>query len=235
MNSHRIRLHLFRGIFIVAVFTGGFATGYFSEKFSLRPKSTRMDSVSDTTVSIFVDREPFMGKEKAPVVMVLFSDYQCPYSKKFWSEIKDPIKKYIKSGHVKLVHKDRPLSSEQNGLSFQTALMARCSGDNYSFWDIYNAFFDNQRCLGCVGPSNILASIGVNKKRIDECLQRGDKVKTVSFNISEANLLGVHSTPSIIIGSQISSEAGVLKGKVFEGMRSWNEVEHLIIKHLEES
>ncbi len=85
----------------------------------------------------------FLGSENAPVVLIEYGDYQCPFCTKWWEEVKPfVVKEYINTGKVKMVYKDLVFLGPE---SFSAALAARCAAEQNSFWTYHDALYEVER------------------------------------------------------------------------------------------
>lgn len=90
---------------------------------------------------------PVMGKESAKVTVIEFSDYQCPFCSRFYSQTEGQIKKeYIDKGLVKFYYRDFPLSQIHPGAQ-KAAEAARCAGDQNKYWEYHDLLFQNQQTI----------------------------------------------------------------------------------------
>ncbi len=95
-------------------------------------------------LSLTNDKDPTMGDENAPIVMLEFSDFQCPFCGKFWAETLPQIEKnYVDTGKVLFVYKDFPLR-EIHPFAQKAAEAALCAGDEGNFWEYHDELFKNQ-------------------------------------------------------------------------------------------
>ncbi len=95
-----------------------------------------------TTVDI--GNLPVMGNQGAKVTMIEFSDYQCPYCERHFTQVEPQIKKdYIDTGKVKFYYRDYPLSQIHPGAE-KGAEAARCAGDQGKYWEYHDLVFQNQ-------------------------------------------------------------------------------------------
>lgn len=87
---------------------------------------------------------PVMGKESAKVTVIEFSDYQCPFCGRFYTQTEGQIKKeYVDTGKVKFYYRDFPLSQIHPGAQ-KGAEAARCAGDQNKYWEFHDLVFTNQ-------------------------------------------------------------------------------------------
>jgi protein-disulfide isomerase len=101
------------------------------------PTETKRETVA-------VGNLPIQGSEGAKVTIVEFSDYQCPFCERHYTQTESQIKKeYIDKGLVKFYYRDFPLSSIHPGAE-KGAEAARCAGDQNKYWQFHDAVFENQ-------------------------------------------------------------------------------------------
>jgi len=145
---------------------------------------------------------PFRGSEKAPVTIVKFEDFECPFCKSVQPTLAAVLKKY--DGKVRLVHKDLPL--EQIHPQAQLAAeAARCAGEQGKFWDYHDTLYRNSPKLGAADLKGYAKQIGLNASPFDQCLASGKYKASVQNDLSEGAQLGLTGTPSFFInGREIS-------------------------------
>lgn len=162
--------------------------------------------------------DPALGDEKAPLTIVMFSDYECPYCKRFHDEVLPRLKEeYIEKGIVRLIHKDLPLPFHST--ADPAARAARCSADNKEYWKVYSALFRDQGCLSCLGPSQIIQNVSTNNKsKLEDCIKSKRISLAIASNASEAALNNIKATPTFIIGP---SDEEIASGEIIEGALPW--------------
>lgn len=90
---------------------------------------------------------PVMGKESAKVTLVEFSDYQCPFCERHFTQTESQLKsEYIDKGLVKFYYRDFPLSQIHPGAQ-KAAGAARCAGDQNKYWEYHDLVFQNQQSI----------------------------------------------------------------------------------------
>jgi len=158
-----------------------------------------------------------MGSPTAPVTIVEFSDFECPYCKRFHDETLPKLKQdYIDKGLVRFIHKDLPLPFHENAHS--AAIAARCAQEDGKYWEAYRALYNQQNCLTCKGPLAITATTGIKKDKLERCSQDKRINQAVNINTSEAELNGIRATPTFVIGQ---SNQTLHSGKIVEGAIPW--------------
>ena len=158
---------------------------------------------------INIEGAPYKGNENAPVIMVEYSDYECPFCGKFYAETLPQIEsEYITSGKVKLVYKDFPLSFHPNAQ--KAAEAARCAGEqkgNDGYWAMHDKIFENQQALSIGSFRQWANEIGLNIQQFDSCLQSGKMAALVKKDMDEGQRDGVQGTPAFFINGRLISGA----------------------------
>ena len=182
--------------------------------------------------SIYIKGDPILGDKNAPITLAVFSDYECPYCKKFHDDILPHLKRdYINKKVLRLVHKDLPLPFHPN--AELAARVARCSADDQEYWQVYSALFSKQQCLSCLGPIQIAKEYGLrNQGSLKGCLKSNNISQAIASNTSEASLNNIKGTPTFIIGP---SHGDQHSGQLIEGVMQWPEFKKRIDKLLLET
>ncbi|MBI2020600.1 thioredoxin domain-containing protein [Candidatus Daviesbacteria bacterium] len=90
---------------------------------------------------------PILGQPSAKVTLIEFSDYQCPFCSRHFTQVEGQLKKeYIDSGKVKFYYRDFPLSQIHPGAQ-KAAEAARCAGDQNKYWEYHDLVFQNQTSI----------------------------------------------------------------------------------------
>ena len=181
------------------------------------------------TTDLLLEGEPRMGSDDAPLTIVEFSDFECPYCKRFHEQVLPQLKKdYVDTGLVRFVHKDLPLPFHQNAAP--AAAAARCAGEQNRYWEMYGAIFDQQTCLECKGVSGIAEEQELNSEALQACMQRESTKAMVNANLSEAELHNIRATPTFVIGPTRSD--GSHRGDIVEGAVPWPQFKAMLDKQL---
>jgi len=149
-----------------------------------------------------------VGKEDAPLVLVEYTDYQCPFCQRFHNDSYAQIKaNYIDTGKVRYVSRDFPLSFHENAQ--RSAVAARCAGEQGKFWELRHVMIVNASQLQ---PDKILgyaqnASLDVPKFKT--CFESDKYRAAIDKDVAEGQAAGVNGTPSFVLGRV---ENGKLEG-----------------------
>ncbi|HVI07669.1 MAG TPA: thioredoxin domain-containing protein [Candidatus Binatia bacterium] len=151
-----------------------------------------------------------IGRADAPVTMVEFTDYQCPFCRKFESDSFAQIKKeYIDTGKVRFVSRDLPLDFHPNAPA--AAMAARCAGDQGKFWQIRDAMMlDSATDLGPDALIKYGEKVSLDMTSYRTCLSDKKYTEDIKKDSVDAGKLGISGTPSFVIGKTDKAEiAGV--------------------------
>jgi protein-disulfide isomerase len=165
-------------------------------------------------VEASVDDDAVLGDSNAPVTIVEFSDYQCPYCRKFWTETFHQIKEqYIDTGKVKLVFRDLPLAS-LHPMAVKSAEAAECvreQGGDKAYFEYHDKVFAEQNLLDSgneMGQVTKTVTYTENDLKswaqdlgydIGSCLDSGKYTSEVAKDFSDAQSAGFTGTPGFSI------------------------------------
>lgn len=170
---------------------------------------------------VSVDDDPVLGDKNAPITMVEFVDYECPFCKRFFDETLPQIKKeYIDNGKVKLVMRDLPLSFHQNAhKESQAAECAREQGGDSAYYKYHDEIFKRTTSNGtglALDQLPVIANaIGLNGSALQTCLDSEKYKAEVDRDLADASAYGATGTPSFFIGK--SSSSGKFSGAILIG------------------
>lgn len=147
--------------------------------------------------------DPAFGLATAPVTIVEFSDYQCPYSGRNAPNMKKVRDEY--GTKIRHVYKDFPLNFHQNANA--AAQAARCAGDQGKYWEYQAKLFANQAKLSADDLKQTATDTGLDAAKFNQCLDSGKYKQVVDRNLKEGEGLGVRGTPAMFINGRVVSGA----------------------------
>jgi protein-disulfide isomerase len=149
-----------------------------------------------------------IGRADAPVTLVEFADYQCPFCKRFHTDAYAELKKnYIDTGKVRFVSRDLPL--EFHPFAMKAAEAARCAGDQNKYWELRDALYTNSAPPSEDVIKKAVESLSLDAKGFQACFD-SDKYKAdVQKDASEAATLQISGTPTFVLAK---SAPGKLDG-----------------------
>ena len=144
---------------------------------------------------------PAKGPAAAPVTIVEFSDFQCPYCSKAEETVTKVLKTY--DGKVRVVFRDFPLPFHPQAV--KAAEAAHCAGDQGKYWEMHEKLFANQKALEPPALKGYAKALSLDQGKFDKCLDSGDKAKVVDSNRKAGEKVGVTGTPAFFVnGYQLS-------------------------------
>ncbi|MFN2189225.1 MAG: DsbA family protein [Candidatus Promineifilaceae bacterium] len=145
------------------------------------------------------------GDPDAPVTIVEFTDYQCPYCARHSSDILPQIiQEMIDTGRVYYILKDFPLDRIHPDAR-KAAVAVRCGGEQDNYWELHDAVFSNQAEWAGEGDgandyfTGYAADLGLDEDAYASCLESGRFDGAVEANVREGNALGVSGTPHFFV------------------------------------
>ena len=166
---------------------------------------------------VSVDDDAVLGDKNAPVTIIEFSDYQCPFCRKFWQDTLPQLKKdYIDTGKVKLVYRDFPLSFHPMAIpAAEAANCAREKGGDAAYFKMHDKIFEEQNKLdgGTVQSTVQFTTQDIKKWAKDigyditACMDSGKYRDEVQKDFDEGGASGVQGTPGFFVNGQLISGA----------------------------
>jgi len=168
-----------------------------------------------------------LGSKNAPVTIVEFTDYQCPYCRQFHVAVFNELKKnYIDSGKVRFYSRDLPLDSIHPN-AVRAAQAGRCASDQGQFWTLRDLMGSNPDKLDLENLVSEAGSLKMDTKTFRTCLETQKYKEAVQTDVLEAMKIGAQATPTFVLGK--STPLGV-EGELIEGTRPYPEFVKAIAK-----
>ncbi|MFA6992258.1 MAG: DsbA family protein [Candidatus Gracilibacteria bacterium] len=162
----------------------------------------------------FAGTSPVLGDENAPITIVEFSDFQCPYCRSFFNGAYQSIKKnYVDTGKAKIVFRQYPLSFHPDAyMTAMASLCARAQGDDKTFYDFHDRVFVGQSGDGTVRITEdalvgYATDMKLDAKKFKKCIDDGEYADVIKNDQNVANQAGVDGTPAFIINGIFVSGA----------------------------
>jgi protein-disulfide isomerase len=141
---------------------------------------------------------PWSGGDHAPVTVVEFSDFQCPYCRAAESSVKQIRNQY--GDKIKFVYLDFPLGFHEHALD--AARAASCAGQQDKFWQYHDALFADQSKLAAADLKATAAKLGLNTKKFDTCFDAKQPDPAIHSQQAQGESLGVTGTPTFFINGR---------------------------------
>lgn len=165
-----------------------------------------------------------LGRATAPLTMIEFTDYQCPYCRRFQAEVWPRLKRdYIDSGKLRYIARDLPL--EIHASAAPAAEAAHCAAEQGKFWEMHAALLSGAADLGSGGIERRAHAVGLDTTRFDECLARHKYSAVIATHVAEADAAGIDGTPGFIVGRAAHGE---LTGVRLEGALPYEQFAELL-------
>ena len=212
----------------IAAFIGGYSIGTFDNSDSGVTTEELKEIISEiktapapqpaqiptqpTAPQVFrvsLDDDPVKGNPDAPVTIVEFSDFQCPFCSRFFDQTLPLIEEnYINTGKVKLVYKDLPLDNlHPNARPVHIA--AECADEQGKFWEYHDVLFETQSEWNRLSSADLSSqlndyatTLGLNSASFDSCLSSQDIADEVNADLLQAASYGATGTPTFFIGTE---------------------------------
>jgi protein-disulfide isomerase len=155
------------------------------------------------TVAVAPD-DPSLGAANAPVTLVEFSDFQCPFCLRVAPTLKRLRQTY--GDRIRIVWKDFPLT-QIHPEAFKAAEAAHCARDQGKFWEYHDVLFANQQALQPEALKKYAADLGLNTATFSTCLDTAKYGDRIQEQMGIGNSLGVGSTPSTFVNGRLVSGA----------------------------
>jgi protein-disulfide isomerase len=149
------------------------------------------------------------GPDSAPITIVEFSDFQCPYCAKAEATVKDLMELEKYKGKLRLVYRDYPLPNHP--LAPKAAEAAYCAGDQGKYWEMHDRLFAVTPKLEVNDLKSYARDLKLDEGRFAKCLDSGEKAKVVAENFKAGNEAGVRGTPAFFINGRLLSGAQKLE------------------------
>lgn len=156
-----------------------------------------------TQVAIGAD-DAATGPANAPVTIVEFSDFQCPFCQRVMPTLKQVREKY--GDRVRIVWKDFPLTSI-HPQAFKAAEAGNCAREQGKFWEYHDRLFTNQQALQPEFLKKYAADAGLDAAKFNACLDTAKYSDRVQEQMGVGTGLGVQSTPSLFINGRLIAGA----------------------------
>lgn len=187
-----------------------------------RAKEMRPESIKPgkkLVEGVAAGSNPLMGSSGAPVLIVEFSDFECPFSKRFYQQTFPLIEReYISTGKVKFAYRDFPLP--MHPLAKNAAIACRCAGKQNNYWQMFDKLSRSKK----LDPEEIKTyakELDLNTKSFNSCLEDETVAGEVDKDFADAANFEVRGTPAFFVN-----------GRFIEGARSFGTFREIIEEEL---
>lgn len=164
-------------------------------------------------LSVSTKGKPVLGAADAPVTVVEFSDFECPYCKRFSDTVYPRLKQdYIDTGKVRWITSDLPLGFHKEAR--KAAQASHCAGEQGRYWEMRELLFQNAKQLGEDKLPGYARQLGLDDGAFDACLGSDRHLAAIDAAAKQAMALGVTGTPAFVVGPTAKD---TIKGRTIVG------------------
>lgn len=173
------------------------------------------------------DGDPVLGNPQAPVTIVEFGDYQCPFCGRFFQTTeRQIIDTYVKSGKVRFVYRDFAFLGPE---SETAAIATECANEQGKFWQYHDYLYthqngENQGAFTAPHLKEFAETLGLDSGKFDQCLDDMKYKDEVARDVEAGRTLGVNGTPTSFVN-----------GKMITGAQPYAQFQSLIEEELKKS
>ena len=184
---------------------------------SLRNQANLEVLLASPSVDVSLGEAPTRGMQNAPVLVIEFADYECPYCQKIAPDLKRLQEDY--AGKVLFAFKDFPLAMHKHAQ--KAAEAARCAGRQDKFWEYHDVLFQKTNTLEIAQLKDYARQLRLDPESFDKCLDSGETAATVKQDLEQAQKLGLTGTPSFFVN-----------GHFFSGAASYSTIREIVEQQL---
>jgi protein-disulfide isomerase len=166
-----------------------------------KPPAPRRDEEANTVWKVPLGKAPVSGSEKAPVTVVLFSDYECPFCKRTEEAIKKATEGH--ADKVRLVWKDAPLSFHRRARpAANFALEARAQKGDKGFWEAHDKLFASAPKLDDADLERIAGEMGLDWAKVKDAIAKDKHKASIEADLNQADDLNASGTPHLYVNGR---------------------------------
>ena len=143
---------------------------------------------------------PYKGKNTAPVTLVEYSDYHCPYCKRHANTVmKELSENYIDTGKLRFVMREYPIPN-LHPRAYAASMAVLCAGDQGDYWGMHDALFNDQKAKTDEAFKAMADGLELDATAFNECLTSKKFDAQIKADQAEGQKLGISGTPSFVVG-----------------------------------
>jgi protein-disulfide isomerase len=196
----RFRRSSFYAVLLPVAFITGLAAGYllWGRGRSSPPETLAAGAqpvAIPSRMDVSVDDDPSIGPANAPITIIEFSDFNCPYCRQF-NQVTFKALMDSYPNKIRFVYRDYPITSSE---SYIAAQAAECAGDQDAYWAFHDALLSGQYDLGRDAYERIAKTLGLNSDALLACIDSGKYGDEVQKDAHDAASLGITGTPTFFV------------------------------------
>ena len=199
------KTHLYVALAVVIAFGSGLGVSWlFSRSATTSPQvssqSSGQQAQQPSIVQVDIEGRPYLGPEDAPVTIVEFTDYECPFCGRHFRETMPQLLREYEDT-VKYVSLNFPIATI-HPFAQQAGEAAECAHDQGKFWEYHDRLFQNQEALDAGSLKIYAEEVGLGVDFFSTCLDSGAKAQLVLDDLQDGRRYGVTGTPTFFINGQ---------------------------------
>ena len=168
-------------------------------------------------VVLTIDGYPSKGSQSAKLILIEFTDYQCPFCGRHFQQTSPQIERdYVNTGRVRYVVRDFPIESIHKD-ALKAAEAAHCAGEQGQYWQMHARLFNGQNALTADHLSAYAGALGLDVPSFQRCLDSNKYTATIRQGLADAQKAGVQATPSFLLGMAEPGGSSVKVVKMIAG------------------
>lgn len=195
----RIRRSHFYAALMPLAFAAGVAYGYLlwgRQSSDLAEAQGSYSAVAER-ITVETDDDPALGPANAPITIIEFSDYNCPYCRAWQQQVMGPLLEAYPD-QIRFVYRDFPIVGG-GAAGLAAAQAANCAGEQQAYWDYHAALFSGSFPLDSSGFRAAAESLGLDAAALVDCVESGRHAEEVNQDLRYAAGLGIRGTPTFFI------------------------------------
>ena len=221
-NVNGLMIGLIAAVGIAAFFAGSYSTNLNSDhitqedldetvaKLELKILQNQLPTNQPKQpVRISADDDPVRGDREAPITIIEFSDFQCPFCARFHVQtLPLLLENYIDSGKAKLVYRDFPIQNIHPN-AMPAAVAAECANEQGKYWIYHDKLFENQSQWAKLETVDAVAmfsqyaiEMDLSQEQFDSCLTSGKYIEEIRKDLNDGREYGITGTPGFFVGNE---------------------------------
>ena len=163
------------------------------------PQAVAPNPSTSERIRLSLNGQHALGAPDAPLTVIEFTDYQCPFCNQFHRLTFPDLKKtYIDTGKIRFISRDLPLEFHNNALL--AARAARCAGEQDKYWELRDVLSSNPNNLSQQAILTYAQDLSLDTKRLQACLDSEQYRGDIQKDVTEAQSIGITGTPGFVLG-----------------------------------
>ena len=189
-------------------------------RYSITPTRPGSEPLKPPSAPLVIEDAKIRGAQSAEFVMLEFSDFECPFCRRFTRELLPGLeRKYVDAGRLAVAFQHFPLPSHKNALA--AAVSAECAGEQGKFWEMHDQLFSNES-VDALQQARSMQAVNLDADLFAKCAAADGARTRVERAVAQGKALGVRSTPSFFLGIR-RSDGSVLVTDTLVGALSQQE------------